>query len=113
LQLQSGHQVVLYDAQEGAVLQALEKLKNSLMTLVGKGRLTEQLMQTTLSNIQSITSLENANDVQLVVEAIVEKLSVKQTLFQSLEKIVSDQCILATNDILYFSDCNCKWNETS
>ncbi|SMC47659.1 3-hydroxyacyl-CoA dehydrogenase [Polynucleobacter kasalickyi] len=94
---QTGHQVALFDAKEGANLKAIESLTKSLENLVSRGKMSPELMQTTLQNIRPIQELSDAKDVVLVIEAIVEKLDVKRALFQQLETVVSEQCILATN----------------
>ena len=94
---QSGHQVALFDAKEGANVKAIESLTKSLENLVSRGKMSAELMQTTLQNIQPIQELSEAKDALLVIEAIVEKLEIKRMLFQQLESIVSDKCVLATN----------------
>jgi len=94
---QSGHQVSLFDAKEGANVKAIESLTKSLENLVSRGKMSAELMQTTLQNIQPIQELSDAKDALLVIEAIVEKLEVKRMLLQQLESVVSDKCILATN----------------
>lgn len=94
---QSGHQVALFDAKEGANVKAIESLRKSLENLVSRGKMNAELMQITLQNIHPIDQLSDAKDAVLVIEAIVEKLEVKRALFQELETIVSEKCILATN----------------
>jgi 3-hydroxybutyryl-CoA dehydrogenase len=94
---QSGHLVYLFDQKEGAAEKALESIKKTFTTLVSKAKVTEQQALDTLSRIHIITSLEQASQVNLVVEAILEKLDIKRQLFSTLEKIVSSSCVLATN----------------
>lgn len=94
---QAGHPVLLFDTNFEASQAALDKLAATFDKLVGKGKISQSSAQTALSKITPISSLEKASHVSLVVEAIVEKLDVKRSVFQQLEEHVSDDCILATN----------------
>jgi len=94
---QSGHSVLLFDQKEGAAIQAIENIKKTFSSLIKKEKITEKTAQATLSRIQTITSLEQASHVQLVIEAIIERLDIKRTLFKELESVVAKDCVLATN----------------
>lgn len=94
---QAGHDVLLFDAKPGAAAESLQKLSASLDKLVEKGKLQASEAQQTKALIRPIDAFEQAQHVALVVEAIVEKLDVKQQVMRSLEAVVSDQCILASN----------------
>jgi 3-hydroxybutyryl-CoA dehydrogenase len=95
--LLAGNKVFLYDNQTNAAENATIKLKNTLEVLVQKGKISEDDLQKANANIFSANTLEELASCNLIVEAIVEILDVKKTLFASLEKIVSKECILATN----------------
>jgi 3-hydroxybutyryl-CoA dehydrogenase len=95
--LLAGNKVFLYDKQTNAAENATIKLKNTLEVLVQKGKISEDDLQKANANIFSANTLEELASCNLIVEAIVEILDVKKTLFASLEKIVSKECILATN----------------
>jgi len=94
---QAGHAVRLYDTRAGAAAQAKAKLAGTLDGLVNKGRLDAAAAQATLARIEPAETLEQAGHTGLVVEAIVEDLGAKRALFQQLEAIVGDACVLATN----------------
>ena len=94
---QAGHRVLLHDAREGAAAAALAKLTNTLQSLVSKGKLAAESAESLLGRITPIQALSEAGSVQLVVEAIVEDLAAKRNLFQELEKVVDEHCVLATN----------------
>ncbi len=94
---QSGHSVLLFDQKEGAAEQAIENIKKIFASLIKKEKLTETNAQDTLSRIQTITTINQASQVKLVIEAIIEKLDIKRTLFKELESIVAKDCVLATN----------------
>ena len=94
---QSGHNVWLYDTRAEAAVQAKHKLADTLAALVTKGKMTADAVQGVLSRITPVAQLSDAAHVRLVVEAIVENLAVKRSLFQELEALVGEHCILATN----------------
>lgn len=92
-----GHTVGLYDQQPAAVDNAIESLRKVLARLVEKGKLEQGSADQALARLQPVARLEELADAELVVEAIVEKLEAKQSLFESLEAIVSPETILASN----------------
>ena len=94
---QAGHAVLVYDTRAEAVPQAKQKLADSLAALVAKGKMSADSVQALLARITPVAQLSDAAHVSLVVEAIVENLAVKRSLFQELEGLVSAQCVLATN----------------
>ncbi len=94
---QSGHNVWVYDTRAEAAVQAKHKLADTLAALVTKGKMTADAVQGVLSRITPVAQLSDAAHVRLVVEAIVENLAVKRSLFQELEALVGEHCILATN----------------
>ncbi len=94
---QAGHAVKLFDMREGAAREAKAKLAATLDGLVNKGKLEGAAAQAALSRIEPAARIEDAAGVALVVEAIVERLDAKRALFQQLEAIVGDRCVLATN----------------
>lgn len=94
---QAGHPVMLFDLREGAAQQAHNKLASTLQTLQAKGKLSLEAVQQTLSRIAVIEQLDQAAHAGLVIEAIVEKIESKRSLFKQLEGIVSAHCVLATN----------------
>ena len=93
----AGHPVKLFDMREGAAAQALDKLASTLKSLVDKGRLEAEQARAAMDRIAAINSLAQARDSGLVVEAIVENLEAKRSLFHELEGIVAADAVLATN----------------
>ncbi|HKW82533.1 MAG TPA: 3-hydroxyacyl-CoA dehydrogenase NAD-binding domain-containing protein, partial [Burkholderiaceae bacterium] len=94
---QAGHPVFLYDARPGAATQVREQLAATLEGLVGKGKLSAASARETIGLIEPIPSLALASTARIVVEAIVENLDAKRTLFAELESIVAADAMLATN----------------
>ncbi|MET9519677.1 3-hydroxyacyl-CoA dehydrogenase [Streptomyces sp. NPDC002994] len=95
--LLGGHPVRLYDAAPGRAQEAAEAVGARLDRLVEKGRLDRAEADSARARLHAASDLSELADASLVVEAIVEKLSVKQELFTALEAIVSEDCLLATN----------------
>ena len=95
--IQSGHDVILFDAKAGAAEQAREKLGKTLNTLASKGKFSQEKANQDLSHLSIATELEQLKNCDLIVEAIVENLEVKQQLMQQLESLVGTQTILASN----------------
>ncbi len=93
----AGHAVWLHDLREGAAAQAKAKLTSTLEGLVAKGKFEATTAKAALVRIQPIAALDEAAEAGLVVEAIVEDLAAKRSLFQQLEVLVSPSCVLATN----------------
>ncbi len=94
---QAGSTVRLYDTQPDAVAKAREALMAQWDKLVDKGRLTREQADSHVSRVPPAATLADLADCDLVIEAIVERLDVKQTLFAELEGIVRPDAILATN----------------
>ncbi|MEJ5903313.1 3-hydroxyacyl-CoA dehydrogenase [Pseudomonas kermanshahensis] len=94
---QAGIEVVLFDNREGAAQAARDTLSQTMDRLVTKGKLTTSDAQATLERLRVATALPELSDVDLVIEAIIERLDAKQALLAQLEAFVRDDCILATN----------------
>lgn len=94
---QAGVEVRLFDAKAGAAEAGLAKLKVTLEKLQAKGKFTEQVLNETLARFVVLDSIEQIAGVNLVVEAIIENLDIKQSLFKQIEAIVAPSTILATN----------------
>ncbi|MEY2764600.1 MAG: hypothetical protein RLZZ205_1024, partial [Bacteroidota bacterium] len=94
---QAGHQVVLVDIQEEQLSKAMDNLKNGLNKLVEKGKFTLEQSHQIVESIQTSTSTNAFAGCGLIIEAIVEKLEVKQSVFQQLDALLDESVILATN----------------
>ena len=91
------HKVFIYDNNENNLLKASANLKAGLQKLVEKQKLSAEKQSTILNNIQFVSKLEDLKPCQLVIEAIIEQLEVKKTLFAQLENIVAPGSVLASN----------------
>ncbi|MER5714223.1 3-hydroxyacyl-CoA dehydrogenase [Streptomyces sp. NPDC002132] len=95
--LVAGHPVRLYDALPGRAREAAGAIGARLDRLVEKDRLTAADRDAARTRLTPVDDLAQLADCALVVEAVLERLDVKQELFRALEDVVGDDCLLATN----------------
>ena len=93
----NGHEVCLYDSFDGAIETAESKLRKILNRLVEKERITQQENEAILERINFTKELKNVTGSGLVIEAIIEDLDIKQKVFSEIEKLVDEDCIIASN----------------
>lgn len=94
---QAGLTVRLFDVQPKAVASAREALSATWNTLVAKGKITAEQAEAALANVFPASAVSELADCDLVIEAIVERLDIKQAFFKELETFVSKDCLLASN----------------
>ncbi len=103
----AGYEVLLADISEDILKKALERIRWSLSKLYEKGQLRETV-DTVMSRIKTVVNVdekgnytkefaEALKDVDFVIEAIPEKLELKQQLFRFLDEHTPEHTILATN----------------
>ncbi|MDQ6618653.1 MAG: 3-hydroxyacyl-CoA dehydrogenase [Pseudomonadota bacterium] len=92
-----GHVVQLHDLRFGAADQAKRDIATTFVAQVGKGRLKQEQADDALRRITTVVTLPDACVAGLIIEAIAEDLAAKRTLFTSLENVIADDCILASN----------------
>lgn len=93
----AGNEVLLYDSNPVAVEKAGQNLEAQFQKLAEKGKMSFDEAETYFDNIRLSDKLSELKDSELIIEAIVEDLQIKKDLFQKLESLVSENCILATN----------------
>jgi 3-hydroxybutyryl-CoA dehydrogenase len=89
--------VRLFDTQAGAVARARDELFTQWDKLQEKGRMDAAAVQACKQRVLPAASLADLAGCQLVIEAVVERLDVKKSLFAELEALVADDAVLATN----------------
>ena len=94
---QSGCSVRFHDTQRAVCEAAVDALRDTWARLHAKGKLNPNDLDTFQSRVGIADSLGDLRDADLVVEAVVERLDIKQDLFRQLESIVSETTVLATN----------------
>ena len=93
----NGCQVTIVDSSQPALENSKSKLKSILNRLVEKGKINEEQSKSILARIHWTTKMDEISNSNMIIEAIVENLEIKQNLFSEMESLVSDICILATN----------------
>ena len=93
----AGQQVFLYDTRAEAIDQALGFNRDLLQRSLAKGRITAEELEATMARMQPAHTLAELASCELLIEAIVEILEVKQKLFVELEGLVAPDAVLATN----------------
>ncbi|MEK4082920.1 3-hydroxybutyryl-CoA dehydrogenase [Psychrobacillus sp. FSL K6-1415] len=94
---QAGFDVKLNDREQQFYDRGIQTISKNLSRNVEKGRMTEDEKQSVLNKITMSLSIEDANDVDLVIEAAVENMEIKQSIFKQLDEIAPAHTILATN----------------
>ena len=95
---QAGMQVVLFDINDDAVATGLANIKRMLAKAVEKGKASSEDVAATMSRLSTSTDLiASCEGAQLVVEAIPEKLELKQPVMSQIESAVADDCLIASN----------------
>ena len=94
---QAGHQVILYDLSQSVLDDSATKLAKVLERLVVKKRVTSEEAIDIQSRITRSTQIDLFKGCDLVIEAVVEDLDVKHSVFNQIESIVSSDCIIASN----------------
>lgn len=94
---QAGFRVVLEDISEDLVRAGRERIKKNLDQLVKKGRLAPEVQEEVMGRIEIAWDLSAAADCDLVIEAAVEVMEVKEKIFGTLDSVCSKNTILASN----------------
>ncbi|HLG26681.1 MAG TPA: 3-hydroxybutyryl-CoA dehydrogenase [Paenisporosarcina sp.] len=94
---QAGFDVKLNDMTEEYFQRGLKIITKNLSRNVEKGRMTEDEKSQVLSRITKSLDLNDASDVDLVIEAAVENMEIKQKIFKQLDEITPKHAILASN----------------
>ncbi|MDQ0418347.1 3-hydroxybutyryl-CoA dehydrogenase [Croceifilum oryzae] len=95
---QSGFEVTVLDQQEAFVQKGLSSIEKNLARQVEKGRSTQEEIDSILSRVTGTTDLKMAaTKADLVVEAIIEQMEAKVSLFQQLDELCPAHTVLASN----------------
>ncbi len=94
---QNHNQVVLIDTNQEVLNKAQKGLENTLNKLLEKQKISEDQKSKTLNNISFTSEYSELNGSSLVIEAIIENLTVKHAVFSQIESVVSNDCIIASN----------------
>jgi len=93
----AGYSAHLYDAFPGTAAKSLEKIASSLAKRVDQGKLLQEDRDALLSRITTVNAVSEAKEADLVIEAVIEDLAVKQDFFAECELLLRETAILASN----------------
>lgn len=93
----AGHEVVLVDSSEQQLIKASDNLRKIHDKLVEKEKISSVERDAILARIHLTSDDTEFESCGLIIEAIIEDLSIKKSVFARLERIVSESCILASN----------------
>jgi len=93
---QAGIQVLLYDVSKDALVNAIKTIDWSVGKFIEKGKLGED-RDSIMARIHLITDITDGKEVDLAIEAVFEKLELKQEVFRKLDKSCSPDALLASN----------------
>jgi 3-hydroxybutyryl-CoA dehydrogenase len=93
----AGHLVFIYDNNPEMLEKSKNDLKNQLEKGIEKGKISGEEAKTIIHNIKYVQELKQLSECNLVIEAIIENLEIKQKVFKELEMHLSSEAILASN----------------
>ncbi len=94
---QSGYKVVISEISDEPLNRGLASINRFLISAVEKGKATQQDKESTLERIRGTTTIKDFADCDIVIEAVPEKIELKQGIFAELDKICPKHAILASN----------------
>ncbi|HWK22319.1 MAG TPA: 3-hydroxyacyl-CoA dehydrogenase family protein [Ureibacillus sp.] len=97
LAILNNFQVILHDIEERFLDGALQRIDQFMSKSVQRGKMTEQEKQEAFARIQTTTDLGEMREADVVIEAVLEDLTLKKDVFSKLDEIVKEECIIATN----------------
>ncbi|MED4283482.1 3-hydroxybutyryl-CoA dehydrogenase [Priestia megaterium] len=93
----SGYRVSLYDVDQKNTQKGIEGIDKRLKKQVGKGSLSAKEYEEIMERLHLANEITAAQKADLIVEAVVEKMEVKQAIFAELDSLASSHTVLATN----------------
>lgn len=94
---QAGYKILLNDLKQEFVERGLGVITKNLSRQVAKNKLTAEEKDAVLARITASTTLQDAEGVDLVIEAAVENMDIKTKIFAQLDEIAQEHTILASN----------------
>jgi len=95
--VEAGWEVLLYDTQDASLENGIARVHGVWDKLVEKGKVSDAQRSAYIKQLNAAYVLREAADVSLVIEAIFENLDAKRSVFTTLDDVVREDCILATN----------------
>ena len=93
----AGFDVILMDVAKDVLDRAMNTISSNLQRGVDKGKMSADDKSATLGRIKTATDIDAVAHADIVIEAIIENLAAKTSLFEKLDKVTKPDCILASN----------------
>jgi 3-hydroxyacyl-CoA dehydrogenase len=93
----AGIPVTIIEMKQDALDRGMATIKKNYASTVSKGRLKQEEMDKRISLIKNSIRLDDAKDADIVIEAVFERMDVKQDIFRKLDALMKPAAILATN----------------
>ncbi|PKA58418.1 Glyoxysomal fatty acid beta-oxidation multifunctional protein MFP-a [Apostasia shenzhenica] len=93
----SNYCVILKEVNENFLQAGMNRVKANLQSRVKKGAMSKESFERTFSLLSGVLDYEQFRDVDMVIEAVIEKVDLKQQIFADLEKYCPSHCIFASN----------------
>ena len=94
---QAGMSVILQDVQEAFTARGIKAIRSSLERFVKKATMTPEGVEEVMARITPTTAIESAKEVDVVIEAAVEKMEIKKEIFRKLDQLAPAHVLLASN----------------
>ncbi|MEO7804782.1 MAG: 3-hydroxybutyryl-CoA dehydrogenase, partial [Actinomycetota bacterium] len=93
----AGYRVIVHEISDVSAEEGLARIAHSLARAESRDKITAQDLKTALGLISTTTEVAGLSECDLVIEAIPEFLDLKKAMFASLDEVLSDEAIIATN----------------
>ena len=93
----SGMAVTLIDVEKPILDRAMNTISSNLQRGVDKGRMSADEKLSVLDRVRTTTDMQAVASADIVIEAIIEDLAAKRTLFEKLDRSTPPSCIIASN----------------
>ncbi|MGI6453648.1 MAG: 3-hydroxybutyryl-CoA dehydrogenase [Syntrophomonadaceae bacterium] len=94
---QAGFEVIVRDIKQEFVDKGIQGIAKNLEKSVAKGKMAAEDKDAIMGRISGTVDMAVAKDVDLVIEAAIENMEIKKTIFKELDEICKPECILASN----------------
>ncbi|MGG0454478.1 3-hydroxyacyl-CoA dehydrogenase NAD-binding domain-containing protein [Priestia megaterium] len=93
----AGYKVIVVERSREDLERGFALMEKTLASMIKKGTWTKEEADEAWDNLHGSIHLEDGKHVDLVIEAVPEKLSLKQDIFRKLDRLINKEAIFATN----------------
>lgn len=93
----AGYKTIVREVEDGFLNKGMGRIQKFLADGVAKGKLTAEAQEKTLANLSGTTKTDDLEDCDLIIEAIIENVEEKATVFAALDAVVGEQTIFCSN----------------